>query len=81
MDFVGLCTQLIQILLSGIGEMATGIGGGLNDLVTNIFTTTTGDTTTISIVAAVTACFGGIALAVGLGRKVVGWVMSLGARK
>ena len=81
MDFVALATQLIEILVSGLGQMATGIGGGLNDLVTNIFTTTNGDTTTLSIVAGVTACFGAIAISVGLGRKVVGWVMSLGARK
>lgn len=81
MDFVALLTQLIEILVTGIEGMATGIGGGLNSLVTNIFTVANGDTTTLSMVAGATAIFGGVALCVGLSKKVVGWIMSLGARK
>lgn len=74
-------TELINILVAGISSLATGIGGGLNDLVTSIFVDTSGTTPALTTFGGVIAIFGGIALAVGLSRLVTQWVMSLGARK
>lgn len=74
--------SIIELLVGGITGIASGIGSGLNDLVTQIFVTTseTGEVTGLSIFGGLIAVFGGIALAVGLSKLVVGWVMSLGAR-
>lgn len=74
-------TELINILVAGISSLATGIGQGLNDLVTAIFVDVSGDTMKLTTFGGVVAIFAGIALAVGLSRLITGWVMSLGARK
>lgn len=76
-------TEIIALLVGGISGIATGIGEGLSKLVTEIFVTTSeaGAVTGLSVFGGLIAVFGGIALAVGLSRMVVGWVMSLGGRK
>lgn len=75
-------TEIISLLTGGIQGMATGIGSGLQSLVSNIFITTgEGGTQALSTFGAVVVIFGGIALAVGLSKFVVKWVASLGARK
>lgn len=73
-----LLTEIISLLTSGLTQMATGIGGGLQALVSNIFLDTTGDTTQLSVFGGLIVVFAGIALAVGLSRFVVNWVTSLG---
>lgn len=75
-----IVTEIIQILVSGISGIATGIGSGLNSLVTSIFVDTTAATFKLTTFGGVTAVFGGIALAIGLSRLVVKWVMSLGGK-
>lgn len=76
-----ILTEIIQILVGGITGIATGIGQGLQTLVTNIFLTGEAGSQTLSTFGVVTVAFGGIALAVSLSRAVVGWVGSLGGRK
>lgn len=77
-----ILTEIITLLTGGITGMATGIGGGLNQAVTNLFLTTgEGGVQTLSTFGAVVAIFAGIALAVGLTTLVTKWVMSLGSRK
>lgn len=74
-------TEFIQLLVGGIGEMAQGIGTGLNEAVTNMFLTTDATThavTGLSTFGGLTAVFGGIALAVGLTTLVFHWVSSIG---
>ena len=71
-------TEMIKYLVGGIQGIATGIGSGLQSLVSNIFLDTSGDTTKLSVYGAVICIFGGIALAVGLSRMIVTWVSSLG---
>lgn len=67
-------TEIIQYLTGGLTEMATGIGNGLNSLVTNIFIDTSGDTKKLSVFGGVIVIFGGVALAVGLSRFIVSWL-------
>ena len=74
-------TEIIKLLTGGITGIATGIGQGLQQLVTNIFLTGTGsesDPYKLSVYGGVIIVFAGVALAVGLSRFVVNWVSSLG---
>ena len=76
-----IVVQMVQILVAGLTEMATGIGSGLNDLVTNIFLVnpgTAGAAWELSVFGQVILAFGGIALAVGLSKFVVNWITSWG---
>ena len=60
----------------GLTQMATGIGAGFNAFATNIFLSS--DQSALSVVAILVAVFGGIGLAVGIGRRVLAWVTSFG---
>ena len=73
-------TELIGLIVGGLSAMATGIGGGLNDLVTNIFIEGTGDSQKLTVFGGTIGIFAGISLAIGLSRWVVNFVASLGAR-
>lgn len=75
--------ELISLMTSGITQLATGIGSGLNEMVTSAFLTGAGTTESpyaLSAFGGVIAIFAGIALAVGLTTLVTRWVMSLGGR-
>lgn len=76
----GVLSEIVQILVGGITQMASGIGSGLNTMVTSLFIDNSGTTSTLSTFGGVVAIFGGIALAVGLTTLVTKWVMSLGGR-
>lgn len=73
-----LLQEIISLLVSGITQLASGIGSGLKELVTSIFLDTTGNTTTLSTFGGVIVVFAGIALAIGLSRWVVNWLTSFG---
>ena len=74
-------TELISLLVGGIKGIASGIGEGLTSLVEAIFVTKGAEGAySLTTFGSLIAVFGGIALAVGLSRLVVGWVMSLGGR-
>ena len=79
MDIV---VQMVQILVAGLSQMATGIGGGLNDLVQAVFLVSSGTgeaaTWKLSMFGQVILAFGGIALAIGLSKFIVNWVTSWG---
>lgn len=70
--------EIITLLTSGISQMATGIGTGLQSLVNAIFLDTSGSTPALSTFGGIIVVFAGIALAVGLCRWVVNFVTSLG---
>ena len=74
----GVLTEIIGLLTGGITGIASGIGGGLQSLVTNIFLDTTGETTKLSVYGGVIVIFAGVALAVGLSKMIVTWLSSLG---
>lgn len=58
-----LVGTITSTLTQGISGMATGIGSGLQSLVSNIFLQTSGDSTTLSTFGYVICIFGGVALA------------------
>ena len=70
--------EIITLLTSGITQMATGIGTGLQALANSIFLDTSGQSPVLSTFGGLIVVFAGIALAVGLCRFVVNWVTSLG---
>ena len=73
-----IVTQIIQILVSGLTEMATGIGSGLNNLAQSIFLVQSGEAWALSQFGQLIIAFGAVALAVGLSRFVVNWLTSFG---
>lgn len=75
-----ILTQIIQILVGGITGVAEGIGGGLQELATNIFLTGEAGAETLSVMGTLIVVFAGISLAIGLSRWVLNFVTSLGAR-
>lgn len=74
--------EVITTLTSGISQMATGIGTGIGNLVTEIFLKVdeSGAVTGLSTFGGVIVIFAGIGLAFGLSKLVVHWVSGLGAR-
>jgi len=80
MTGTAIMTSIIEILTGGITGVATGIGGGLTTLVSNLFFTGTGETQTLSVFAVILVVFAGISLALGLCRWVVNWISSFGSR-
>lgn len=75
-----ILSEIIQILVGGITQLATGIGTGLKSLVEAIFLDTSGNTTSLSTFGGIVVVFAGIALAIGLCRWVMNFVTSLGAK-
>ena len=75
--------EIVNLLTSGISEMATGIGAGIGNLVETIFLKvgTDGNVQGLSTFGGVVVVFAGISLAIGLSKLVVGWVSSLGGRR
>lgn len=73
-----IVTQIIEILVSGLSEMASGIGSGLNNLAQSIFLQQNGETWALSQFGQLIVAFGAVALAVGLSRFVVNWLTSFG---
>ena len=81
MSGVELMKEIISILVSGITEVAQGIGGGLSALAKSIFISAdTAGKESLSIFGILIVVFAGISLAIGLSRWVVNFVTSLGAR-
>ena len=75
-----ILTSIITLLTTGITEMATGIGAGLGNLVTEIFLVVgENGTYELSVFGGVVVIFAGIGLAVGLSKLVVHWISTLGA--
>lgn len=76
-----ILTEIINILVSGITEYATGFGQGLGNAVEAIFLETTEGTTTLSTTGGIIVVFAALALAIGVTKLVFNWVTSLGASK
>lgn len=74
----GILQEIISLLVSGISQLASGIGSGLKTLVESIFLDTTGTSTSLSTFGGIIVVFAGIALAIGLSRWVVNWLTSFG---
>lgn len=76
-----LLNQIVELLVGGITGMATGLGKGINQYVTDLFILTAEDgAMSLSSFGGMVAIFGGIALAVGITRRIFNWLISLGGR-
>ena len=84
MTGVQIMQSVIEILVGGITQVASGIGSGLSTLAQSVFLITTGEgasaKTELSTFGVLIVVFAGISLAIGLSRWVVNFVASLGAR-
>lgn len=72
-----LLQEIITLLTSGITQFATGIGSGLQSLVTSIFVKT-GENGGLSDFGGLIVIFGAISLTIGLSYFVVNWLTSWG---
>ena len=75
-----LVSAIIEILVSGITGVASGVGSGLSELASSIFFSGTGETQTLSVLGICILAFAGISLALALCRWVLNFFTSLGSR-
>lgn len=73
---------IIEIMVSGLSGIATGIGGGIKDMISALFYDTVGTgsdaTTSLSTFAILVVSFAAIALAIGLSKRLFGFLTSFG---
>lgn len=70
--------EIIGLLTDGLVAFGEGIGSGVSSMVTSLFLTGSGETTTLSTFGGLIVVFAGIALTIGLSRWIMNWVTSLG---
>lgn len=73
--------EFVQILVSGIVDLATGIAGGVVAMAKALFLevdNTTHAVTGLSVFGGIVAIFAGLALAISITTRVYTWVTSLG---
>lgn len=70
--------EIISLLVSGITQLASGLGSGIKALVTDIFLDTSGSTTQLSTFGGIIVVFSGVSLAIGLSRWVINFLTSWG---
>ena len=78
---VELLQQIIELLVGGISGIATGIGSGLQELVSSIFVTGAGtaeDPYGLSVFGGIIIVFMGVSLAIGLSRWIMSFLTSMG---
>lgn len=80
MNGTSLVTAIIEILVSGISGVATGIGQGLSTLASSIFFSTVEGTTGLSVLGTCIIAFAAISLGLSLCRWVLNFFTSLGQR-
>lgn len=75
-----ILTEFIDLLVGGISRLATGIGGGVNGFVQDLFlrVSEAGAVEGLSTFGGVVAVFGGIGLAVGITTLIFNWIRSIG---
>lgn len=73
--------EFVQLLVSGISDLATGIANGVATMAEALFLKTNPSTHAVeglSVFGGIVAIFAGLALAVGITTKVYTWITSLG---
>lgn len=71
-------TEFVELLIGGIVELGSGIAQGANQMVTDLFLTTTEGATGLSTFGGVLAIFAGVSLAVGFTTLIFNWIRSIG---
>ena len=74
-------TEIISLLVGGLTSMATGLGSGLQTMVTSIFVDTSSNPYKLTTFGAIVIVFGAVALAIGLSRWVMNYLTSFGSGK
>lgn len=80
MTWTAFLTEAISLLTGGIVGVASALGTGISTLVNDLAITGTGSDAQMSAFMSVVFVFGGISLALALGRWVVNLLASLGNR-
>lgn len=80
MTGVEILQEIVTVMVGAIVPMAEAVGAGLSALATSIMLTGEGEAQTISVFGNFILVFGGIALAIGLGRLVLNYFTSWGRR-
>lgn len=75
-----ILTAILEILFGAFTQTGTAMGGALSNFAQSIFVTTTGETSSLSIFAAILVTFAAISLALSLFRWVLNWLTSWGNR-
>lgn len=75
-DIIALLGTIIEVIVSGITNVAGGIGTGLSSLASSIFLAEG----SLSVFGALIVIFAGISLAFGLCRWCLGFITSFGQR-
>ena len=72
--------DFIEILVSGITDLGSGIASGVANMAKALFlqTSTTGEVTGLSVFGGIVAIFAGISLAISITTRVYTWVTTLG---
>lgn len=75
--------QIIQIMTSGLVTFGTNLGAAVQSIVQSLFVSVDGTTgaQSLSMFGTLVVIFCGIALAVGLTRRLFTWLISLGGSK
>ena len=81
MEGTAITSSIIEILVSGITGITSGVGKGISSGIKELFfVTAEGGTTELSTFGIMIVVFAGISLAIGLSRWVLQFLTSLGAR-
>lgn len=80
---MSILTQIIEILTGGLTSFGTGLGSGIQSIVQALFVSvdSTSGTQSLTIFGTLVTVFAGIALAVGITRRIFNWVITLGGKK
>lgn len=80
---MSILSQIIEILTGGLVSFGTGLGAGIQAIVQALFVNVDSGTgaQTLTVFGTVIVVFAGVSLAVGITRRLFGWIVSLGGRK
>lgn len=78
MTGVQVVQAIIEIMVSGLTGIATGIGGAISEMVRALFFETIDGSTGLSIFAIMVVTFAAISLAIGLSKRIFEFLTSFG---
>lgn len=80
MTGVQILQAIVEIIVGAFTGVGEGLGVAFSTLAENIFLTTVGDATTLSVFGSLVVVFAGLSLALGVCRWVLNFITSLGQR-
>lgn len=73
-----ILTEILNLMVSGITTLGTGIGEGMNSYILSAFIDQSADTMKLTVLGGLVAIFAGIGLAVGLTKLIFYFFTSFG---